>query len=398
MCSSPTLLPEALTVAAVSALVRGQVEDLGPLRVVGELSAPKVHNSGHFYADLKDPVDTTSTLALVAWRSTVERWPEPPTHGQLVEVRGKLTTYPARSSYQLQVLALQPAGQGALLARLEALKTQLREEGLFESSRKRPLPLLPRRVGIVTSPTGAVIADMLARIQARCPRPVLLAPTAVQGPEAPAQIVAALAALQQLPPQQRPEVIIVARGGGSLEDLMAFNSEAVVRAVAASSIPIISGVGHEPDITLCDLAADLRAATPTAAAELVVPVRAELLAGLAGARAQLQRSIGQQLQQQRAHLGLLQRLLPDPTRLLLQAHQRLAEVQQRLSYAGPGALALAQDKLAQLQRLWVAHHPEGPLQRGYTLVWREGALLTAAAPPGPIELQFASQRRRATLL
>lgn len=394
MPSSSDLFNEALTVSAVSALVRGQVEGLGPVVVVGELSAPKVHSSGHFYADLKDE---TSNLALVAWRSTVERWATVPTHGQLVEVRGKLTTYPARSSYQLQVQSIQPAGQGALLAQLEALKARLQEEGLFAAERKRPLPFLPTRIGIVTSPTGAVIADMLARIQARCPRPVLLAPTAVQGPEAPAQIAAAIVALNALPVAQRPDVIIVARGGGSLEDLMAFNSELVVRAVAGSEIPVISGVGHEPDVTLCDFAADVRAATPTAAAELAVPVRADLLAMLAAEQAALQRTVQQQLVQAHTRVQTAQRLLPDPTRLLLQASQRLAELTQRLHHAGPQALLQAKQRLVSLQRVLAAHHPEGPLQRGYALAWRNGELIQADSPPGPIELQFATQRRQASL-
>lgn len=394
MPSSPDLFNEALTVSAVSALVRGQVEGLGPVVVVGELSAPKVHSSGHFYGDLKDE---TSSLALVAWRSTVERWANVPTHGQLVEVRGKLTTYPARSSYQLQVQSIQPAGQGALLAQLEALKARLQEEGLFAAERKRPLPFLPRCIGLVTSPTGAVIADMLARIQARCPRPVLLAPTAVQGPEAPAQIAAAIAVLNELHVAQRPDVIIVARGGGSLEDLMAFNSELVVRAVAASEIPIISGVGHEPDVTLCDFAADVRAATPTAAAELAVPVRADLLAMLAAEQAALQRTVQQQLAQARTRVQTAQRLLPDSTRLLLQASQRVAELTQRLHHSGPQALLQAKQRLASLQRVLAAHHPEGPLQRGYALLWREGVLVDAHSQPGPVDVQFGGQRRQATL-
>jgi exodeoxyribonuclease VII large subunit len=385
---------EALTVSAASALVRGQVEALGNVTIMGELSAPKVHSSGHFYADLKDE---SSTLAVVAWRSTVERWTNIPHHGQLVEVRGKLTTYPARSSYQLQITSLQPAGQGALLAQLEALKQKLQAEGLFAAERKRSLPFLPARVGIVTSPTGAVIADMLARIQARCPRPVLLAPCAVQGPEAPAQIAAAIEALNRLPVNQRPELLIVARGGGSLEDLMAFNSEAVVRAVAGSGIPVISGVGHEPDITLCDFAADLRAATPTAAAEAAVPVRADLLAGLATEQAHVQRLMGQLLETLQWRIGTAKRLLPDPTRLLLQASARLNELTERLYHSGPQALQQAKQRLENLQRVLAAHHPEAPLQRGYALLWREGQVVGAESAAGPLEIQFATTRRRGTL-
>lgn len=385
---------EALTVSAASALVRGQVEALGSVTIVGELSAPKVHSSGHFYADLKDD---TSTLAVVAWRTTVERWATIPHHGQLVEVRGKLTTYPARSSYQLQVTSLQMAGQGALLAQLEALKAKLQAEGLFDSARKRPLPFLPARVGIVTSPTGAVIADMLTRIQARCPREVLLAPCAVQGPEAPDQLAAAIIALNQLPEPQRPSVIIIARGGGSLEDLMAFNSEAVVRAVAASEIPVISGVGHEPDVTLCDFAADYRAATPTAAAEAAVPVKADLLTGLESEQAHLQRLLVQQLESLKMRVQTARRLLPDPARLLLQANSRLDELMARLHLNGPQALKQAKQRLENLQRVLAAHHPEAPLQRGYAMVWRQGQVVGAESTPGPVEIQFATARRAAVL-
>lgn len=382
------------SVSELSALVRGQIETLGTVSVVGELSAPKVHASGHFYADLKDE---TTVLALVAWRSTVERWEAAPRHGDRVEVRGRLTTYPARSSYQLQVTSIQPAGQGALLAQLEALKAKLLAEGLFDPARKRPVPYLPTRIGIVTSPTGAVLADMLIRLQARCPRSVLLAPAAVQGTEAPAQLVAALQALQALPVRERPEVIILARGGGSLEDLMAFNHEQVVRAVAASSIPIICGVGHEPDVTLCDFAADVRAATPTAAAEVAVPVRAALLASFKETQTRLQRAMTQRLVSQRERLRGARRLLPDPERLLLQASQRVGEARRRLYHYGPAVLQQQRERLQALQRVLAAHHPEAPLQRGYILGWRNGVMVNASTPAGPIELQFASSRRAAIL-
>lgn len=395
MPSNGELFAEPLTVSAVSALVRGQVEALGTVTIIAEISSSKLHTaSGHWYGELKDD---NAVLAAVAWRSVVQGWPAVPAYGAQVEVRGRLTTYPGQSKYQIQITSLQPAGQGALLAQLEALKAKLQAEGLFAAERKRPLPFLPTRIGIVTSPSGAVIADMLARIQARCPRPVLLAPTAVQGPEAPGQIASAIGALNGLPMEQRPDVIIVARGGGSLEDLMAFNSEAVVRAVAASQVPVISGVGHEPDVTLCDFAADIRAATPTAAAELAVPVRADLQAALAAEQASLQRTLQQQLAQLQTRVAMAQRLLPEPTRLLLQANQRLADLSQRLHHSGPQVLRQAWQALGQAERVLAAHHPEAPLQRGYALLWRDGAVITTTSAAGPIEVQFAHGRRSATL-
>jgi exodeoxyribonuclease VII large subunit len=388
-------LSEPLSVTAASALVRGQIEALGQVSVVGELAEPKLHSSGHFYATLKDE---QASLSIVAWRSTVATLAQLPRAGSLVEVRGKLTSYPARSSYQLVVTHMALAGAGALLQQLEDLKQKLAAEGLFDAARKRPLPLLPARIGVITSPTGAVLHDMLNRLQARCPRPVILAPAAVQGTEAPAQLVAALAALNALPLAERPEVIIIARGGGSLNDLMAFNDERVVRAVAHSPIPTVSGVGHEPDITLCDFAADVRAPTPTAAAELVAPVREDVLYSLAATQQRLRRAITGQLANLHQRVALAARGLPDPTRQLLQASQRLEDARQRLSLAAPAVLIQAKQKLAGLDRVLQAHHPEAPLQRGYAIVWRGGHAVAADAPAGPIEIQFATARRKGQLL
>jgi exodeoxyribonuclease VII large subunit len=383
-----------LSVTAASALVRRQIEALGSVCVVGELTEPKLHSSGHFYASLKDE---GAMLSLVAWRSTVSIWESLPKAGSLVEVRGKLTSYPARSSYQITATSLKLAGVGTLLQQIEALKQKLMAEGLFDASRKRALPYLPRRIGIITSPTGAVLHDMLHRLNDRCPRDVIFVPTAVQGAEAPMQVVAAIEALNHLPEAERPDVIIVARGGGSLHDLMHFNDERLVRAVAASKIPIVSGVGHEPDITLCDFAADVRAPTPTAAAELVVPVREEVLMMLQGAVNRMERATQNRIAMAQQKLLMAMRALPDPRRQLLQATQRLEETTQRLSAAGPTALKQAQTSLAQLARVLEAHHPEAPLKRGYAAVWRDGVLVGPDATEGPIEIQFATRRRHATL-
>lgn len=383
-----------LSVSAASALVRRQIEALGGVRVVGELTEPKLHSSGHFYASLKDE---GATLSMVAWRSTVAGWAQLPAAGSLVEVQGKLTSYPARSSYQLVANRLSLAGVGTLLQQIEALKNKLAAEGLFDAAKKRPLPFLPRRIGIITSPTGAVLHDMIHRLSARCPRPAVFVPTAVQGSDAPEQVVAALRTLNALPEAERPDVIIVARGGGSLHDLMAFNDERLVRAVAVSGIPVVSGVGHEPDITLCDFAADVRAPTPTAAAELVVPVRDDVLAMLEGTQARMQRACINMLAQHNQRVALAARGLPDPRRQMLQATERLSDAKERLGLAAAATLKQAQTHLAQVARVLEAHHPEAPLKRGYAAIWREGVLVGADAAAGPIEIQFATQRRSAVL-
>ncbi len=386
---------DVLTVSALAGHVKAQVEDLGRVAVLGELSKAGVHASGHFYADLKD---SGAVISLVAWRDVVSRWAHIPQHGDQVVVRGVVTTYPLQSKYQIKVDSLEPAGLGVLMQQLDALKHKLMAEGLFDRDRKRPLPFLPTRIGLVTSPTGAVVHDMLARIAARCPRPVVLAPTAVQGTGADRQIADAIAALNALPPARRPDVIVVARGGGSFEDLMPFNSELVVRAVVASAIPVISGVGHEPDVTLCDFAADVRAPTPTAAAEMAVPVREDLLAMLDGAHTRMLRGARQLIRRRREQLSHLQRLLPDPQRMLLQAHDRVQMLGDRLIQAAPARVLRLKERVDTLARVLAAHDPSMPLQRGFVRVLRGDTTLTrATAPAGPITLVFADGRRQGTL-
>lgn len=268
----------ALSVTALSQALKNHVEGrFSSLKVRGEVSGAKLHTSGHLYFFLKD---AQTTLAAVSWRGTVARFPVQLQDGMEVICKGRLTTYPLQSKYQLVVEGVELAGQGSLLKMLEDLKRTLEAEGLFKEEHKKPLPLLPRLIGMITSPTGAVIQDMLHRLRDRCPVPVLLWPVLVQGPEAALQIVTAIQGFNALAPHgphPRPDLLIIARGGGSLEDLWPFNEESVVRAVAQSTIPIISGVGHEPDVTLIDYAADHRAPTPTASIERAVPVRAQLL-------------------------------------------------------------------------------------------------------------------------
>ncbi|WP_237216831.1 exodeoxyribonuclease VII large subunit, partial [Falsiroseomonas oryziterrae] len=279
---SPTSsnVPE-FSVSEISGAVRRTLEGaFGRVRVRGEITECKRYPSGHIYLSLKDE---NAKLESVVWRTAVPRLAVQPENGVEVIATGKLTTYADRSKYQLVIDRLEYAGEGALLARIEKLKAKLAADGLFDEARRKRLPLLPRVVGVVTSEAGAVIQDIRTTIARRFPRRILLWPVPVQGTGAAERIAAAIdgfGALQPDGPIPRPDVLIVARGGGSLEDLMAFNEEVVVRAAAACPIPLISAVGHETDTTLIDFASDRRAPTPTAAAELAVPARTELLAAL----------------------------------------------------------------------------------------------------------------------
>ncbi len=267
----------ALSVSELSSALRRTIETtFEQVRVRGEISGFKRHNSGHCYFTLKDE---NACIDAVIWRASAAALPFRPEDGAEVIASGRLTTYPGRSKYQIVVERLELAGEGALLALLERRRKALAAEGLFDAARKRRLPFLPQVIGVVTSPTGAVIRDILHRLEDRCPTHVIVWPVAVQGEGAAGRIAQAIRAFPDVTP--RPELLIVARGGGSIEDLWPFNEEEVVRAAAESPVPLISAVGHETDTTLIDFAADLRAPTPTAAAELAVPVRSELLTQLA---------------------------------------------------------------------------------------------------------------------
>ncbi|MGH6897070.1 MAG: exodeoxyribonuclease VII large subunit [Geminicoccaceae bacterium] len=322
------------SVSELSAALRRTLEDAyGYVRVRGEISGFKKHSSGHCYFALKDEA---ACLDAVCWRSTALRLSFKPEDGLEVVATGRISTYPSRSKYQLIVDRLAPAGVGALMALLEERRKKLAGEGLFDAERKRPLPFLPEVIGIVTSPTGAVIRDILHRVAERFPRRVLLWPVVVQGELAAEQVAAAIAGFNALPdagPVPRPDLLIVARGGGSLEDLWAFNEEVVVRAAAASRIPLISAVGHETDTTLIDHAADRRAPTPTAAAELAVPVRAELAHRLAQLEHRMFHGTQRELGQLEHRLIGLGRGLPDPADLLGRAGQRLDDWAERLPRA-----------------------------------------------------------------
>jgi exodeoxyribonuclease VII large subunit len=323
---------EPYTVGELSGALKRTIEtEYGQVRVRGEISRAKRHASGHVYFGLKDEF---ACIEAVVWRSSVARLVTQPEDGTEVIATGRLTTYGARSQYQLVVEALELAGEGALLKQIEERKKRLAAEGLFDSARKKKLPTLPVVIGVVTSPSGAVIQDILHRLEDRFPRRVLVWPVAVQGAGAAEQIAAAIRGFNSLAidgPVPRPDVLIVARGGGSLEDLMPFNEEIVVRAAAESAIPLISAVGHETDTTLIDFASDRRAPTPTAAAEFAVPVRADLLARLREIAARLDATAARSLDQQRTHLTALSRGLIHPRQLVETAWQRVDELLERLS-------------------------------------------------------------------
>ena len=343
------------TVSELSFALKRTVENTYEhVRVRGEISGFKRAASGHMYMALKD---ADAVLDAVCWRGMAGRLDIQPEDGLEVIATGKLTTYPGRSKYQLVVQSMEHAGAGALMALLEERKKKLAAEGLFAPERKRPIPFLPRVIGVVTSPTGAVIRDILHRLTDRFPRDVLVWPVIVQGEGAAVQVARAIRGFNQMAEDgdiPRPDVLIVARGGGSLEDLWAFNEEIVVRAVAESAIPLISAVGHETDTTLIDYAADLRAPTPTAAAEKAVPVKSELSAGVEALSSRLEGARRRLVDDRRQQVAGLARGLPAPREILALPQQRIDDLGERL----PRALVTAVERSrARLDRLSVKVTP-----------------------------------------
>ena len=335
MNEQPRLNVQEWTVSELSAALKKTVEDaFGFVRVRGEISGYRgPHSSGHCYFALKD---AGAKIEAVIWKTAFGRMRLKPEEGLEVFVTGRLTTYPGSSKYQIVIETLELAGIGALMKLLEERKKKLAAEGLFDERRKQLLPFLPDVIGVVTSPTGAVIRDILHRLADRFPRRVLVWPVRVQGETSAAEVVNAINGFNALPRGgriPRPDLIIVARGGGSLEDLLSFSDEAVVRAAAASDIPLISAVGHETDFTLIDFAADWRAPTPTAAAEKAVPVRAELLSRIAALAARRLACWQRGIDQRRKELRLLSRALPAAENLLAQPRQRLDSCAERLPRA-----------------------------------------------------------------
>ncbi|MEL7491375.1 MAG: exodeoxyribonuclease VII large subunit [Pseudomonadota bacterium] len=433
------------TVSELSnALKRAIEEGFGYVRVKGELGRVSRPQSGHVYLDLKDD---RAVLNGVIWKGVAGRLRIAPEQGMEVVATGKLTTFPGQSRYQIVIDSLEPAGVGALMALLEERKKKLAAEGLFAPERKKPLPFLPDVIGVVTSPSGAVIRDILHRLRDRFPRRVLIWPTLVQGKGAEEKIAQAIRGFNKLTPGgdiPRPDVLIVARGGGSLEDLWCFNEEAAVRAVAESDIPLISAVGHETDTTLIDYVADRRAPTPTAAAEMAVPVRTELMSELLNKERRMISATAQSFDRRRTALQSATRGLGRPEDLLGPSAQRLdragdqlrAGLRARVDRAGARLAGLrlstrllarlANDGAGEVTRRWDrlrATRPqilnrrgdrlraasqllrslsyENVLERGFALVRdEEGALLRSAgagAEGAQVSIRFADGERGAVL-
>jgi exodeoxyribonuclease VII large subunit len=339
-----------------------QLQDIWVLGEVSNFSRP---SSGHVYFTLKDE---TSSLRCVMWRTSVARQAFIPREGDAVEVHGSLGIYEVSGTYQLYADLIRPTGDGILYQEFLRLKARLEAEGLFNPERKRPIPRWPRRIGIVTSPTGAALRDMLNTIRRRFPLvQVILAPTPVQGDEAPAGIVSALKALNRL---VEPDVILLARGGGSIEDLWAFNDERVARAIAGSQAPVISGVGHETDFTIADFAADLRAPTPTAAAELATPHQADLRQSLQDILLRLERSAAASLVLPRWKLNELDRrlLMVSPAARIRSDRQRLDELSHGAQVAVLHSLRLRRERLLGFQQRLQGLSPQAVLKRGYAIV------------------------------
>ncbi len=382
----------AQSVSEISAMLKRTVEDrFGFVRVRGELSGVKRAASGHVYLALKDE---NARLDGVMWRGTAQRLGFQPEDGLEVVATGKLTTYPGRSNYQMVIDQMEVAGEGALLALLAKTKDRLDAEGLFAAARKQALPYLPNVIGVVTSPTGAVIRDILHRLADRFASHVLVWPVLVQGQGAAAQVAAAVRGFSALPHQgviPRPDLVIIARGGGSIEDLWAFNEEAVVRAIAESQIPVISAVGHETDTTLADFVADRRAPTPTAAAEMAVPVREDLIEQLAELALRKRRAVIRPLQLGRERLAARADRLPRLASLLSPQAQKIDDLSERLrrSLADRTQLSRsdlhrvgahlslpllaarldrARDRLDAATRFLYSLDPDRVLQRGYVRV------------------------------
>ncbi|MBK9034744.1 MAG: exodeoxyribonuclease VII large subunit [Myxococcales bacterium] len=432
----PASRERPLRVVDVVRWANAAVERYGLLWVEGEVGELKRPSSGHVYFALKD---RTSQMPAVMWRTTAQRLRFAFEAGMVVRVRGKLGVFDRDGRLQLYVDYAEPAGAGAEAAALEELKRKLAAEGLFADSRKRALPTVPRRIGVVTSKSGAALRDIVRTIQRRFPpAQIVVADCVVQGASAPAQIVAALRMIDAA----AVDVVIVGRGGGATSDLAAFNDERVVRAVAACRVPVVSAVGHEVDITLCDLAADRRASTPTAAGELVAPVQHELRAALVLEQRRLRRELGlylraarqelddriggargaltarlgahgtalrrlevrllaahprAQVAARRAALTALERRLPSPRPRLALGRRNLDAARARLDAALARGLERRRSAFGQLVARLDALSPLRVLERGYALATRDGHVVTdaaALAPGDPIELRFARGRAR----
>ncbi|MFH5923460.1 exodeoxyribonuclease VII large subunit [Roseomonas xinghualingensis] len=408
MDGTPSNIPE-YSVSEISGAVKRTLESaFGRIRVRGEICEFKTYPSGHSYLSMKDE---SGTIRAIIWRGAMSKLSVKPENGVEVIATGKITASDKRSDYALQIEKLEYAGEGALLARIEKLRLRLGAEGLFDESRKRPLPFLPEVIGVITSEKGAVLHDIRTTLARRFPRRVLLIPVAVQGQGAAEQVAAAIATMGRLSPLgsiPRPDVIIVARGGGSLEDLMAFNEEIVVRAAAASPIPLISAVGHETDTTLIDFASDRRAPTPTAAAELAVPAREELLAALHQRATRLARAGHSVLQRGHLRLSRASSGLPDLPALIAAGRNRVEDRGHRLQLA-PRALIAAKRRALESTAARLPRPQEAIAQRRAALellklrisggaqaaIARKGQALARISDPVPLLRGRLRERRTA---
>ena len=336
------------SVTELSGALKRMIEgEFAHVRIRGEVGRVARPASGHLYFDLKDE---KSVIASVTWRGQAAKLATQPEEGLEVVATGKITTFAGQSRYQMIVSEMSVAGVGALMAQLEKRKKALAAEGLFDASRKQAIPYLPEVIGVITSPSGAVIRDILHRLRDRFPRKVIIWPVAVQGEKCAPEVTAAIEGFNKMTPggaMPRPDLIIVARGGGSIEDLWGFNEEAVVRAAFASDIPLISAVGHETDTTLIDYASDLRAPTPTAAAEHAVPVRADLMGWISSMEERRVRSLAASLENKRQRLRDLGRALPNPAEMVAMQGQRLDMLSDRLPRALTAAATAKRSRLVQ---------------------------------------------------
>lgn len=364
-----------LSVTEISLSLKSCVEQVfGHVKVRGEVSGLKKAASGHTYFSLKD---TDSVLSAVCWRGRSTATMNALQEGLEVVCTGKLSTYPGRSNYQMIVEEAESAGVGALLKLLQERKEKLAKEGLFDLSRKKTIPYLPDVIGVVTSPSGAVIRDIMHRLRDRFPRPVYLWPVLVQGEGAAEQIAAAIHGFNMIPPEglqtpdgliPRPDLLIVARGGGSLEDLWCFNEENVVRAAAASDIPLISAVGHETDTTLIDYVSDLRAPTPTGAAEKAVPVRSELMVQIQNHQSRLTDALCRFADEKKMMLDGLKRALPNLSDVIETFIQRLDDRSERLDQAFSTYQSLINARFETVSKLLKSYSYHSILERGFALI------------------------------
>ena len=387
--AAPVSNAPELTVSELSAALKRTVEDrFGYVRVRGEISNYRgPHSSGHAYFCLKDQ---GARLDAVVWKTTLQRLKTKPEEGLEIIATGRVTTFAGKSSYQVVIDAIEPAGIGALMALLDERRRRLAAEGLFDQARKRPIPYLPDVIGVVTSPTGAVIRDIVHRIRDRFPRRVIVWPVRVQGETSAAEVSAAIRGFNALEADfPRPDVLIVARGGGSLEDLLGFSDELVVRAAAEGLIPLISAIGHETDTTLIDHAADLRAPTPTGAAEKCVPVRAELITGLADTARRLAAASDRNIERRRSDLRALARALPNAENVLAGPRQRLDVAGQRLTSRLNSTLNERRLRISKAAHLLARHSPQAEFAAARGRLDGAGKRLVGAYAA---TLRFAAQR------